>query len=87
MRRRPAPAAVGGVSEYAVDDWNGVLVDTADEEAVVAAVTSLAGDPERLEKLRAAGVEAAQVLHRDPRRDQPVRVLRGAGSRRWREAR
>jgi glycosyltransferase involved in cell wall biosynthesis len=49
----------GGVSEYAEHEGNAVLVDSEDEDAVVAAVTALLSDRERLERLRAAGIETA----------------------------
>ena len=49
----------GGVSEYAEHGRNALLVDTADEEEVIAAATVLLSDRERLERLRAAGIETA----------------------------
>jgi hypothetical protein len=49
----------GGVSEYAEHEGNAVLVDSEDEDAVITAVTRLLGDRERLERLRAAGIETA----------------------------
>ncbi|MEX0972456.1 MAG: glycosyltransferase [Solirubrobacterales bacterium] len=55
----PLLPRIGGVSEYAIDDWNSLLVDTADEDAVAAAVHSLAKEPERLERLRGNGIETA----------------------------
>ncbi|HEX2264788.1 MAG TPA: glycosyltransferase family 4 protein, partial [Solirubrobacterales bacterium] len=50
----------GGVSEYAEHERNAVLVDTEDEEAVIAAARALLSDRERLERLRAAGIETAE---------------------------
>lgn len=49
----------GGVSEYAVDGHNALLVDTEDEDTVIAAATALLSDRKRLERLRAAGIETA----------------------------
>jgi glycosyltransferase involved in cell wall biosynthesis len=50
----------GGVSEYAEHERNAVLVDTEEEDAVVAAARALLSDRERLERLRAAGIETAE---------------------------
>lgn len=49
----------GGVTEYAEHERNAVLVDTEDEDAAVAAAMALLADRERLERLRAAGIETA----------------------------
>jgi glycosyltransferase involved in cell wall biosynthesis len=51
----PVLPRAGGVVEYAVEDWNGLLVDTADEDAVLAAARALVEDPARIERLRANG--------------------------------
>jgi glycosyltransferase involved in cell wall biosynthesis len=50
----------GGVAEYAEHERNAVLVDSEDEDAVIAAATALLSDRERLERLRAAGIETAK---------------------------
>jgi glycosyltransferase involved in cell wall biosynthesis len=50
----------GGVSEYAEHDRNAVLVDTEDENAVITATKALLSDRQRLERLRAAGIETAE---------------------------
>jgi glycosyltransferase involved in cell wall biosynthesis len=55
----PILPEVGGTVEYAVDDWNGMLVDSTDEDEVVAATRALVDDPGRLERLRANGIETA----------------------------
>jgi hypothetical protein len=49
----------GGVGEYAVDGENALILDSEDEDAVLAAVAALLGDRERLERLRAAGAVTA----------------------------
>jgi glycosyltransferase involved in cell wall biosynthesis len=49
----------GGVTEYAEHERNALLVDTEDEDAVIAAAKALLSDRERLERLRAAGIETA----------------------------
>jgi glycosyltransferase involved in cell wall biosynthesis len=50
----------GGVTEYAEHERNAVLVDSEDEDAVIAAAAALLSDRERLERLRAAGIETAE---------------------------
>jgi glycosyltransferase involved in cell wall biosynthesis len=55
----PVLPCVGGVREYAVDGWNGVLVDTADEDAVIAEVTRLLEDAERFERMRVNGIRTS----------------------------
>jgi glycosyltransferase involved in cell wall biosynthesis len=56
----PVLPEVGGVVEYAVHEGNALLVDTADEDAVVALATGLVEDKGRLERLRANGAETAE---------------------------
>ena len=51
----PILPRTGGAVEYAVDDWNGLLVDSAEEDAVLAAVRALVEDSARIERLRANG--------------------------------
>jgi O-antigen biosynthesis protein len=50
---------VGGVHEYARHDVNALLVDTFDEEPATNALLNLAGNPERLARLRGAAVDTA----------------------------
>jgi len=56
----PLLPAFGGVVEYAVADWNALLVDTGDEDGVTAAATSLIEDAARLERLRRNGLQTAE---------------------------
>ncbi len=56
----PILPQTGGTVEYARDGWNGLLVDSTDEEGVVATVAALAGDRERLERLRANGLQTVR---------------------------
>ena len=55
----PVLPRIGGVGEYAVDGWNGVLVDTADEDRVLAEVTRLLADSERFERMRVNGIRTS----------------------------
>jgi hypothetical protein len=56
----PVLPRLGGVGEFAVDGANALLVDAHDAYEIADAVVALAGDPGRLERLRAAGVAAAE---------------------------
>jgi glycosyltransferase involved in cell wall biosynthesis len=57
----PILPGVGGTREFAVDGSNSLLLDdTSDEDAVVTAVEELIGDPERVARMRASGVEAVR---------------------------
>jgi Glycosyl transferases group 1 len=56
----PILPRAGGAVEYAVDDWNGLLVDTADEDAVLGAARALVEDPARIERLRANGARTVR---------------------------
>jgi glycosyltransferase involved in cell wall biosynthesis len=51
---------LGGAREYAVDGVNSILLDVRDDDAVVGAVTRLAGDREELERLRYEGLRTVQ---------------------------
>jgi glycosyltransferase involved in cell wall biosynthesis len=55
----PVLPRIGGVGEYAVDGWNGVLVDTADEDRVLEEVTRLLADAERFERMRVNGIRTS----------------------------
>jgi hypothetical protein len=56
----PILPRAGGAVEYAVDDWNALLVDSADEDAAVAAARALVEDPARIERLRANGAQTVR---------------------------
>jgi glycosyltransferase involved in cell wall biosynthesis len=56
----PVLPTLGGAREYAVDGVNAILLDVCDDDAVVAAVTTLAGDAEALERLRDEGLGTVQ---------------------------
>lgn len=56
----PILPPLGGVSEYARDGVDSLLVDAADEQAVVSALAALDADRERLRALSVAGAQRAQ---------------------------
>ena len=56
----PILPVVGGVTEYAVENWNALVVDTGDQDQVEAAATALIEDPERLRRLRENGLQTAE---------------------------
>jgi Glycosyl transferases group 1 len=56
----PLLPIIGGVSEYAVGDWNALVLDTGDADQVEAASKSLIEDPERLQRLRRNGLQTAE---------------------------
>lgn len=55
----PVVPLLGGAHEFAQDDHNAIVVDTADSEGAFSAVVALASDRERLSRLRTAGLETA----------------------------
>ncbi|MEZ5120445.1 MAG: glycosyltransferase [Solirubrobacterales bacterium] len=56
----PVLPPVGGVGEYARDGVDALLVDAADEQAVISALARLDGDREHLRELAAAGARRAE---------------------------
>jgi glycosyltransferase involved in cell wall biosynthesis len=56
----PILPALGGVHEYARHDENALILRDGSPQEMAAAVIELLRDPERLARLRAAGVRAAQ---------------------------
>ena len=77
----PILPIVGGVTEYAVEDWNALVVDTGDQDQVEAAATALIEDPERLRRLRRKWTPDRRVVFALARRGQPIRVLCGPARR------
>jgi glycosyltransferase involved in cell wall biosynthesis len=55
----PLLPIIGGVTEYAVRDWNALVLDTEDADQVDAAAKSLIEDPERLQRFRRNGLQTA----------------------------
>jgi Glycosyl transferases group 1 len=56
----PVLPDLGGVHEYAVHDENAVLLDDGDPREVAEAVAALAEDPQRLRRLRDAGLRKSR---------------------------
>jgi Glycosyl transferases group 1 len=56
----PVLPKLGGVQEYAIHDENALMLAEGSPQEMAAAVIELAGDPARLERMRAAGVSTAQ---------------------------
>jgi GT2 family glycosyltransferase len=50
----------GGAWEFAVDEHNALLVDTADRDGAYRALASLVGDRDRVERMRAAALQTAE---------------------------
>lgn len=50
---------IGGSDEYAIDDINSLVVDTLDEELVFKRLAELINNPEKLAKMKNAGIETA----------------------------
>jgi Glycosyl transferases group 1 len=56
----PVLPALGGVHEYAIHDGNALILGEGSPREMAAAIVELARDPERLERLRTAGMRAAR---------------------------
>jgi Glycosyl transferases group 1 len=56
----PVLPALGGVHEYALDGVNALVLADGSPEAIADVVIELAHDPDRLRRMRAAGISAAR---------------------------
>jgi len=70
----------GGSGEYLRDDENALLFEAGDAEALAAAVTRLADDPDLRTRLRAGGSATAPLHTEDVFNDAVLREVERAGS-------